>query len=140
MESRSGRQQTLYNSNVPYYGKLVVIVFLHQLLFLSWYRVHAFLEQWGLINYQVDLENRPTAMGPPPTSHFLVLSDTPSGLQPIVPAKLSQVRMTKDCLVHTVRPLQIMLLGAFIFFISNTKLKYFCLFKALRVRAFISVL
>jgi len=54
--------------------------------------VHAFLEQWGLINYQVDMENRPTAMGPPPTSHFLILSDTPSGLQPIVPAKLNQVR------------------------------------------------
>jgi SWI/SNF related-matrix-associated actin-dependent regulator of chromatin subfamily C len=53
-------------------------------------RVHAFLEQWGLINYQVDMENRPTAMGPPPTSHFLILSDTPSGLQPIVPAKLTQ--------------------------------------------------
>jgi len=53
--------------------------------------VHAFLEQWGLVNYQVDMENRPTAMGPPPTSHFLILSDTPSGLQPIVPAKLNQV-------------------------------------------------
>ncbi|NXA02605.1 SMRC2 protein, partial [Nesospiza acunhae] len=30
-------------------------------------RVHAFLEQWGLINYQVDAESRPTPMGPPPT-------------------------------------------------------------------------
>uniref|UniRef100_A0A8C9ZNC7 SWI/SNF related BAF chromatin remodeling complex subunit C2 n=1 Tax=Sander lucioperca TaxID=283035 RepID=A0A8C9ZNC7_SANLU len=28
-------------------------------------RVHAFLEQWGLINYQVDSESRPTPMGPP---------------------------------------------------------------------------
>ncbi|KAM3822773.1 SWI/SNF complex subunit SMARCC1-like [Vipera latastei] len=28
-------------------------------------RVHAFLEQWGLINYQVDPESRPMAMGPP---------------------------------------------------------------------------
>merc|ERR1712013_65634 len=36
-------------------------------------RVHAFLEQWGLINYQVDMDARPTAMGPPPTSHFLRL-------------------------------------------------------------------
>ncbi|NXL10273.1 SMRC2 protein, partial [Mesembrinibis cayennensis] len=44
-------------------------------------RVHAFLEQWGLINYQVDAESRPTPMGPPPTSHFHVLADTPSGLQ-----------------------------------------------------------
>ncbi|NXF53418.1 SMRC1 protein, partial [Oceanites oceanicus] len=35
-------------------------------------RVHAFLEQWGLINYQVDPESRPMAMGPPPTPHFNV--------------------------------------------------------------------
>ncbi|XP_052754029.1 SWI/SNF complex subunit SMARCC2 [Galleria mellonella] len=47
-------------------------------------RVHAFLEQWGLVNYQLEAESRPTAMGPPPTSHFHVLSDTPSGLQPLV--------------------------------------------------------
>ena len=43
-------------------------------------RVHAFLEQWGLINYQVDAENRPSGMGPPSTSHFHVLADTPSGM------------------------------------------------------------
>ncbi|XP_043939672.1 SWI/SNF complex subunit SMARCC2 [Protopterus annectens] len=48
-------------------------------------RVHAFLEQWGLINYQVDVESRPTPMGPPPTSHFHVLADTPSGLVPLQP-------------------------------------------------------
>lgn len=54
-------------------------------------RVHAFLEQWGLINYQVDMELRPTFMGPPPTSHFHVLSDTPSGLQPFNPPKPTQV-------------------------------------------------
>jgi len=70
---------------------VVLLDLCHQLLLVCWYRVHAFLEQWGLINYQVDMENRPTAMGPPPTSHFLILSDTPSGLQPIVPAKLNQV-------------------------------------------------
>ncbi|XP_073965215.1 uncharacterized protein [Choristoneura fumiferana] len=46
-------------------------------------RVHGLLEQWGLINYQLEPESRPTAMGPPPTSHFHVLSDTPSGLQPL---------------------------------------------------------
>ncbi|XP_050672537.1 SWI/SNF complex subunit SMARCC2 isoform X2 [Leptidea sinapis] len=46
-------------------------------------RVHGFLEQWGLVNYQVEADVRPTAMGPPPTSHFHVLSDTPSGLQPL---------------------------------------------------------
>lgn len=53
-------------------------------------RVHAFLEQWGLINYQIDAESRPTPMGPPPTSHFHVLSDTPCGLQPINPQKTPQ--------------------------------------------------
>lgn len=47
--------------------------------------MHAFLEQWGLINYQVDAESRPTPMGPPPTSHFHVLADTPSGLVPLQP-------------------------------------------------------
>uniref|UniRef100_A0A8C7Z2Y4 SWI/SNF related BAF chromatin remodeling complex subunit C2 n=1 Tax=Oryzias sinensis TaxID=183150 RepID=A0A8C7Z2Y4_9TELE len=52
-------------------------------------RVHAFLEQWGLINYQVDSESRPTPMGPPPTSHFHVLADTPSSLVPLQP-KTSQ--------------------------------------------------
>ncbi|KAM4705343.1 SWI/SNF complex subunit SMARCC1 [Rhinophrynus dorsalis] len=46
-------------------------------------RVHAFLEQWGLVNYQVDADSRPMAMGPPPTPHFNVLADTPSGLVPV---------------------------------------------------------
>ncbi|XP_030203212.1 SWI/SNF complex subunit SMARCC1b [Gadus morhua] len=46
-------------------------------------RVHSLLEQWGLINYQVDAESRPLPMGPPPTPHFNVLSDTPSGLAPL---------------------------------------------------------
>ena len=49
--------------------------------------MHAFLEQWGLINYQVDADSRPLPMGPPPTSHFHALADTPSGLQPLQPAK-----------------------------------------------------
>jgi len=53
-------------------------------------RVHAFLEQWGLVNYQVELDSRPTLMGPPPTSHFHVLADTPAGLQGINPPKTAQ--------------------------------------------------
>ncbi len=53
-------------------------------------RVHAFLEQWGLINYQVDIDSKPTLMGPPPTSHFHILADTPAGLQPINPPKTAQ--------------------------------------------------
>ncbi|KAG9056250.1 hypothetical protein FS842_011286 [Serendipita sp. 407] len=48
-------------------------------------RVHAFLEQWGLINYQVDPETRPSALGPPFTGHFRVILDTPRGLQSLHP-------------------------------------------------------
>ncbi|KJZ78121.1 hypothetical protein HIM_02758 [Hirsutella minnesotensis 3608] len=44
-------------------------------------RVHAFLEQWGLINYQVDADQRPSHVGPPFTGHFRILCDTPRGLQ-----------------------------------------------------------
>lgn len=36
-----------------------------------------------MINYQVDAESRPLPMGPPPTPHFNVLADTPSGLAPL---------------------------------------------------------
>ncbi|KAL8941573.1 MAG: hypothetical protein Q9216_002163 [Gyalolechia sp. 2 TL-2023] len=53
-------------------------------------RVHAFLEQWGLINYQVDPETRPSASGPPFTGHFRIKADTPRGLQPFQPAPGSQ--------------------------------------------------
>lgn len=48
-------------------------------------RVHAFLEQWGLINYQIDPETRPAALGPPFTGHFRVLIDTPRGIAPMHP-------------------------------------------------------
>ncbi|XP_055901985.1 SWI/SNF complex subunit SMARCC2 isoform X1 [Eupeodes corollae] len=61
-------------------------------------RVHAFLEQWGLINYQIDAELRPTPMGPPPTSHFHILSDTPSGLQSLNPQKTPQPSAAKALL------------------------------------------
>lgn len=50
-------------------------------------RVHAFLEQWGLINYQVDAESRPSLLGPQFTGHFQVAVDTPRGLQPFVPTE-----------------------------------------------------
>ncbi|XP_030052627.1 SWI/SNF complex subunit SMARCC2 isoform X4 [Microcaecilia unicolor] len=61
-------------------------------------RVHAFLEQWGLINYQVDAESRPTPMGPPPTSHFHVLADTPSGLVPLQPKTPQQTPASQQML------------------------------------------
>uniref|UniRef100_A0A914MNW0 SWI/SNF complex subunit SMARCC2 n=2 Tax=Meloidogyne TaxID=189290 RepID=A0A914MNW0_MELIC len=46
-------------------------------------RIHEFLQKWGLINYQVDSESRPAPISVPPTSHFMVLADTPFGLQPL---------------------------------------------------------
>lgn len=70
-------------------------------------RVHAFLEQWGLINYQVgklatpihicslksvlnqqqvDPDTRPAALGPPFTGHFRVTLDTPRGLSNLLHA------------------------------------------------------
>ncbi|PPQ81924.1 hypothetical protein CVT25_013772 [Psilocybe cyanescens] len=50
-------------------------------------RVHAFLEQWGLINYQIDPEQRPAALAPPFTGHFRVVLDTPRGLQSLHPGR-----------------------------------------------------
>lgn len=43
-------------------------------------------------------------MGPPPTSHFHVLSDTPSGLQPINPPKTPQPSAAKMLLDLDKRP------------------------------------
>ncbi|GAA5832703.1 hypothetical protein JCM11251_005727 [Rhodosporidiobolus azoricus] len=48
-------------------------------------RVHALLEQWGLINYQVDADTRPSSLGPPFTGHFRILVDSPRGLAPLHP-------------------------------------------------------
>ncbi|KAF9530189.1 SWIRM-domain-containing protein [Crepidotus variabilis] len=48
-------------------------------------RVHAFLEQWGLLNYQIDPEQRPAVLAPPFTGHFRVILDTPRGLQSVHP-------------------------------------------------------
>lgn len=48
-------------------------------------RVHAFLEQWGLINYQIDPESRPATLAPPFTGHFRVILDTPRGLTSLHP-------------------------------------------------------
>ncbi|KAJ2820646.1 SWI/SNF and RSC complex subunit Ssr2 [Coemansia erecta] len=49
-------------------------------------RVHAFLEQWGLINYQADADTKPSAIGPPFTGHFRISADTPRGLMPFQPS------------------------------------------------------
>lgn len=49
-------------------------------------RVHRFLEQWGLINYQIDPETRPSIAGPQYTGHFQITLDTPRGFEPMIPA------------------------------------------------------
>ncbi|EPX73037.1 SWI/SNF and RSC complex subunit Ssr2 [Schizosaccharomyces octosporus yFS286] len=54
-------------------------------------RVHAFLEQWGLINYQVDPETRPPFRLPPVSGHVQAINNTPILTQEI----LSQHRTTK---------------------------------------------
>lgn len=48
-------------------------------------RVHAFLEQWGIINYQIDPRTKPSLSGPQYTGHFQVSLDTPTGIQPFIP-------------------------------------------------------
>ncbi|SCV01651.1 LAMI_0G12838g1_1 [Lachancea mirantina] len=55
-------------------------------------RIHAFLEQWGLINYQVDPRSKPSLVGPSFTGHFQVVLDTPQGLKPFVPPVLEDVQ------------------------------------------------
>jgi len=69
--------------------------------------VHAFLEQWGLINYQVSAENRVLPMGPPSTSHFSVLADTPSGLSRVDPPRVHQMPMAKPINAVLPQPVQL---------------------------------
>lgn len=45
-------------------------------------RVHNFLDKWGIINYQVDVETLPANVVPPFTGHWNILHDTPRGLFP----------------------------------------------------------
>lgn len=45
-------------------------------------RVHSFLEKWGLINYQVALQSRPSDVVPPVTGHWNQTLDTPRGMFP----------------------------------------------------------
>ncbi|QLQ80542.1 hypothetical protein HG537_0D05430 [Torulaspora globosa] len=51
-------------------------------------KIHAFLEKWGLINYQIDPRSKPSLIGPAFTGHFQVILDTPQGLKPFVPAEV----------------------------------------------------
>ncbi|KAI8060384.1 SWIRM domain-containing protein [Gilbertella persicaria] len=56
-------------------------------------RVHAFLEQWGLINYQIDPTAKPTAIGPPLEGQVKVIAELPPALaQPSVDTLSSSER------------------------------------------------
>ncbi|CAG8529906.1 17930_t:CDS:2, partial [Racocetra fulgida] len=57
-------------------------------------RLHAFLEQWGLINYQV--------IGPSFTGHFRITADTPRGLQPFQPLGASAALSSSVATTSTV--------------------------------------
>lgn len=48
-------------------------------------RIHQFLEQWGLINYQIDPKTKSSVLGPQYTGHFQITMDAPQGLVPFVP-------------------------------------------------------
>ena len=39
---------------------------------------------------KVDADSRPAQLGPPPTSHFHILADTPSGIQPVEAPKVKK--------------------------------------------------
>ncbi|ORX51328.1 SWIRM-domain-containing protein [Hesseltinella vesiculosa] len=45
------------------------------------YRVHAFLEHWGLINYQIDPRLKVSTVGPPLNGEFKVVLDVPRACQ-----------------------------------------------------------
>ncbi|GME80201.1 unnamed protein product [Ambrosiozyma monospora] len=65
-------------------------------------RVHKFLDKWGLINYQVNPETRPTPIEPPFTGDFAVDLDTPRGMFPFEtykpPAELPDLSHVKALL------------------------------------------
>ncbi|KAI9476300.1 MAG: hypothetical protein EXX96DRAFT_576596 [Benjaminiella poitrasii] len=53
-------------------------------------RVHAFLEQWGLINYQIDPTAKPTAIGPPFEGQIKIVAELPSVLNEVDDTDASQ--------------------------------------------------
>ncbi|KAG2222280.1 hypothetical protein INT45_006959 [Circinella minor] len=59
-------------------------------------RVHAFLEQWGLINSECDPATLPSTVGPPFTGHFRLTADTPRGLQPFRPSIKAKMAKSDD--------------------------------------------
>lgn len=56
-------------------------------------RIHSFLEQWGLINYQIDPKTKPSLLGPQYTGHFQIILDAPDGLKPFIPEDVELVNI-----------------------------------------------
>ncbi|KAI8339264.1 SWIRM domain-containing protein [Chlamydoabsidia padenii] len=46
-------------------------------------RIHAFLEKWGLINYQIDPTLKMSNIGPPFAGNFDIVMDMPKSLRPV---------------------------------------------------------
>ncbi|GAN08525.1 conserved hypothetical protein [Mucor ambiguus] len=64
-------------------------------------RVHAFLEQWGLINYQMDPTAKPTAIGPPFEGQIKIVAELPPGLKKSIKKEAEDVEMPTVTTYHT---------------------------------------
>ncbi|KAI8068818.1 SWIRM domain-containing protein [Thamnidium elegans] len=59
-------------------------------------RVHAFLEQWGLINYQMDPTAKPTAIGPPFEGQVKIIAELPPGLNKYASEQVNDTAKVKE--------------------------------------------
>ncbi|CCE61953.1 hypothetical protein TPHA_0B02810 [Tetrapisispora phaffii CBS 4417] len=50
----------------------------------SIFKIHAFLEKWGLINYQLDPKTKPSSLSSKYKGHYEVVLDTADGLKPFI--------------------------------------------------------
>ncbi|KAG1179882.1 hypothetical protein G6F70_000951 [Rhizopus microsporus] len=65
-------------------------------------RIHGFLEQWGLINYQMDPTAKPTAIGPPFSGQIKIIAEIPKDLQPALSEnQQSTDEATADATIET---------------------------------------
>lgn len=64
-------------------------------------RIHQFLEQWGLINYQIDPKTKSSVLGPQYTGHFQITLDAPQGLVPFVPENAELTKATPSNVTKT---------------------------------------
>ncbi|CEG82440.1 Putative Cystathionine beta-synthase and related enzymes (Fragment) [Rhizopus microsporus] len=66
-------------------------------------RIHGFLEQWGLINYQMDPTAKPTAIGPPFSGQIKIIAEIPKDLQPALSSENQQStdEATADATIET---------------------------------------